>query len=177
MGLAQLQTLSYLDSGGARYLWAYLIIVNYEQRRILTEQDFILFGITLRFELGVLFKTIKRYLMEAWRALSALGVTLKHPRDMGLLSIVKHMKYKRKLIGAPRLDYCSISWDQVIAWTRKVKFKTRIDTIAFAVVSLAFTTIRRVGSFLPRNMKESKEFSWILPRFIRCNESQSTMLI
>ena len=56
MGLTNLQSLSYLDSGGARYLWAYLNIVNYKQRRILTEQDFLLFGITLRSELGVLFK-------------------------------------------------------------------------------------------------------------------------
>lgn len=96
-------------------MWAYLTIVNYKQRRILTEHDFLLFGITLRSELGVLFKTTKRYIMEAWRALSALGIMLKHPRDMGLLSIVKHMKYKRKQIGAPRLDYCSISWGQVLA--------------------------------------------------------------
>ena len=115
MGLANLQSLSYLHSGVARYLWAYLIIVNFKLRRILTDQDFLLFGITLRSELEVLFKTIKRYIMEAWRALSALEIMLKHPRDMGLLSIVKHMKYRRKLIGAPRLDYCSISWEQVIA--------------------------------------------------------------
>ena len=114
MGLANLRSLSYLDSGGARYLWAYLNVVNYNQRSFFTEQDFLLFGITLRSELGVLFKTIKRYIMEAWRALSALGITLKHPRDMGLLSVVKHMKYKRKFIGVPRLDYSSM-WDQVIA--------------------------------------------------------------
>ena len=106
MGLANLQPLSYLDSGGARYLWAYLNVVNYNQRSFLTGHDFLLFGITLRSELGVLLKTIKRYIMEAWRALSALGMMLKHPRDIGLLSIVKHMKYTRKLIGAPRLDYC-----------------------------------------------------------------------
>ena len=114
MGLTNLQSLSYLDSGGGRYLWAYLKIVNFKQRGKFTEQDFLLFGITLRSELGVLFKTLKRYIMEAWRALSALGITLKHPRDMGLLLIVKHMKYKRKQIGAPRLDYCSISCSQVI---------------------------------------------------------------
>ena len=100
-----------------------------------------------------------------------------HPRDIGLLSIVKHMKYKRKQIGAPRLEYCSISWSHIIAWTRKVTFRTRLDTIAFAVISLAFTTIRRIGSFLPRDKKESREFSWILPSFIQCNESRSTMLI
>ena len=55
-------------------MWAYLIIVNYIQQRILTDQDFLLFGITLRSELGVLFKTIKRYIMEAWRAISSLGI-------------------------------------------------------------------------------------------------------
>ena len=55
-------------------MWAYLINVNYKERRILTEQDFLLFGITLRSELGVLFKIIKRYIMEAWRAFSALGI-------------------------------------------------------------------------------------------------------
>ena len=115
MGLTNLQSLSYLDSGGARYLWAYLIIVNYTQQNVLTEQDFLLFGITMRSELGVLFKTIKRYIMEAWRALSSLGIYLKNPQDKGLLSIVKHMKYKRKQIGAPRLDYCSISWSHIIA--------------------------------------------------------------
>ena len=115
MGLTNLQSLSYLDSGGARYLWAYLIIVKYTQQNVLTEQDFLLFGITMRSELGVLFKTIKRYIMEAWRALSSLGIYLKHPRDTGLLSIVKHMKYKRKQIGTPRLDYCSISWSHIIA--------------------------------------------------------------
>ena len=76
MGLTNLQTLSYLDTGGARYLWAYLTIVKYQRRNILTEQDFLLFGITLRSELGALFKTIKRYIMEAWRALSALGIML-----------------------------------------------------------------------------------------------------
>ena len=159
MGLSNLQSLSYLDSGGARYLWAYLIIVKYTQQTVLTDRDFLLFGITMRSEIGVLFKTIRRYIMEAWRALSSLGIYLKHPRDTGLLSVVKHMKYKRKQIGAPRLDYCSISWSHIIAWTKKVTYRTRLDTIAFAVTSLAFTTIRRIGSFLPKDMKESKEFS------------------
>ena len=43
MGLANLQSLSYFDSGGARYLWAYLMIVNFKLRRILTAQDFFTF--------------------------------------------------------------------------------------------------------------------------------------
>ena len=95
---------------------------------------------------------------------------------MGLFSIVKHMKYTRKQL--PRLNYCSVSWGHILGWTRKLTFRLRLDTIAFVVISPAFTTIRTISSFLPRDKRESREFSYIfLPSFIRCNESRSTILI
>ena len=53
----------------------------------------------------------------------------------------------------------------------------RIDRIALAVVTLAFTTIRRISSFLPKNVKVSETFSWILPRFIRESIEGTTMLV
>ena len=79
--------------------------------------------------------------------------------------------------GSPRLDYCSISWEQILSWTEDGIEFTRQDRIAMAVVTLAFTTIRRIGSFLPKNVKESETFSWILPQFMRPSIEGTTLLV
>ena len=50
---------------GAKYLWAYLKLTGYRTGEDITDHDFLIFSITLRKELAVTTKTIKRYLTEA----------------------------------------------------------------------------------------------------------------
>ena len=64
---------------GAQYLWAYLKATNYKPRTKITDEDFKLFGITLRLELTVTDKTIKRYVTEAWKATKAAGIAPSSP--------------------------------------------------------------------------------------------------
>ena len=87
------------------------------------------------------------------------------------------MKHPGATHGSPRLDYCSIPWDQILRWSDDGVGLTHLDIVAMAVVTLAFTTIRRVGSFLPPNAKESDEFSWIIPRYIRRSKRGTTLLV
>ena len=108
-GLDSIRTHRGLNFTGARYLWAYLNLIEYKAYKKVNEADFYLFGVTLRRTLGVIYKTLRRYIMEAWRALSILGIKMRHPRETGLLSAVSNMKYPGNKYGTPRLDYCSIS--------------------------------------------------------------------
>ena len=64
-------------------------------------------------------------------------------------------------------DYCSIKWEDILRWEKNVRPPTILDTIALTIFSLAFTTVRRVGSFLPTNKKESRNFAYILPSYVR----------
>ena len=50
---------------GAKYLYAYLKLTGYRTGEDITEHDFLIFSITLRKELAVTMKTIKRYLTVA----------------------------------------------------------------------------------------------------------------
>ena len=62
------------------------------------------------------------------------------------------MDYPGATHGVPRLDYCSSSiGEQILSWTKYGLDLTRLDRLAMAVVTLAFTTIRRVASFFPKN--------------------------
>ena len=63
-GLSTIYNLPLFDSLGARYLWGYLKLVDYAATETLGANDF-LFAITLRDELDVLNKTMKKYVMEA----------------------------------------------------------------------------------------------------------------
>ena len=73
---------------GAQYLWAYLKATNYKPKTKITDEDFKLFGITLRLELTVTDKTIKRYVTEAWKATKAAGIAPNHPKAAGLFSVL-----------------------------------------------------------------------------------------
>ena len=42
---------------------------------------------------------------------------------------------------------------------------------------MAYTSMRRVGTFLPSRKKDAEDFSWIVPRFIRYFEDTDTLLI
>ena len=64
-GLSTIYNLPQFDSLGARYLWGYLRLVNHTPTENIGGNDFLLFAITLRNELNVLNKTMKRYVMEA----------------------------------------------------------------------------------------------------------------
>ena len=54
---------------------------------------------------------------------------------------------------------------------------TKLDYIAFSIVTLAYTTVRRVGAFLPKTKKETETFPYILPWYILSDSSNSTLLI
>ena len=72
------------ESLGARYLWAYLTKTRYTSGTKISEHDFLLFGVMLRLELDVTKKTLKRYIIEAWKAAHAAGVAPKHPKETSL---------------------------------------------------------------------------------------------
>ena len=56
-------------------------------------------------------------------------------------------------------------------------FPTRLDRIALTISSIAFTTMRRVGTFLPDTRKNAKDFSQIEARYIRYFDDTNTMFI
>ena len=60
-GLASIRTLRVLDFNGARYLWAYLTLLDYKPYMSFKDADFYLFGVTLHGTLGVIYKALKRY--------------------------------------------------------------------------------------------------------------------
>ena len=91
--------------------------------------------------------------------------------------MVKRCKYPGKELGSPKLTYCSIGWNQINMWCTSIRLPTQLDYIALTIVTLAFTTVRRVGSFLPKTQRETETFPYILPRFIVSNQSHTTLLI
>ena len=56
-------------------------------------------------------------------------------------------------------------------------YPSRLDLVALTITAVAFTTLRRVGTFLPASTKLAKNFSWVLPSYIRHHEGSATMLI
>ena len=117
-----------------------------------------MFGITLRLELAITDKTIKRNVTEAWKATKAAGIA-------------------PTLTPKFRADYCSIKWSYIKACKSRMEFPTYLDRVALAIITIAFTTVRRVGSFLPASHKASAEFSWVIPRYIRYYKKAGTMMI
>ena len=79
-------------------------------------------------------------------------------------------------LGHAGRSYCSITWNDILRWEEKLQSPTILELIALPIFSLAFTTVRRVGSFLPANKKQAVDFAWILPRFVRW-ATNDTMLI
>ena len=136
-----------------------------------------MFGITLRLELAITDKTIKRYVTEAWKATKAAGIAPTHPRASGLFSIMYSMGRPEGLTPKFRADYCSIKWSYIKAWKSRIKFPTYLDRVALTIITIAFTTMRRVGTFLPASHKAAAEFSWVIPRYIRYYKKAGTMLI
>ena len=58
-----------------------------------------------------------------------------------------------------------------------MKYPTRLDTVGLTIIALAFTTMRRVGTFLPSSNQIAKIFSWIVPKFIRYHPQSKSMLV
>ena len=42
---------------------------------------------------------------------------------------------------------------------------------------MAFTSLRRVGTFLPSSKREARKFSWIVPKFVQYFQDTDTLLI
>ena len=109
VGLRNLSSLKCYNTTGAQYLWAYLKLIGWNKEQGLSGPDVLLFCTTLRCQLQVLFKTISRYIMEAYRALKCLGFTVENPRNSGSLYVIKTMDYPGKSVLSPKLSFCSIS--------------------------------------------------------------------
>lgn len=80
-------------------------------------------------------------------------------------------------IARCKLDYCSIRWSYVKLWKEELRYPTRLDKVGLAIVTIAYTTMRRVGTFIPGSKRDAKKFSWITPRYIRYFADTKTMLI
>ena len=101
---------------GAKYLWAYLKMTNFIPESHITNKDFLIFAITLRIQLSVTAKTIKRYIIEAHKAILAAGHKPDHPRRSGVLSIVHGLPIPIGGQCRRRLDYCGIKWQHIKLW-------------------------------------------------------------
>ena len=111
-GLSTIYSLPLFYSLGATYLWGYLRLVHYAPSESLGGNDFLLFAITLRNELDVLNKTMKRYVMEAWRVLITLGYSIPNPSRSGCFTTLRHMRKDAPV--KPKRVYCSIPWSAVL---------------------------------------------------------------
>ena len=58
----------------------------------------------------------------------------------------------------PKKVYCSIAWTTILQWRIDMPIMFQQDLIALAIVSLAFTTMRRVGTFIPHTQKDIENF-------------------
>ena len=144
---------------GGKYLQAYLKLTNYKSRESITDHDFLIFAITLRRELPVTTKTLKRYLQEAWQVLQTAGFQATNPRNSGTFSIIHKMGVPEGKITRCKLDYCSIRWSYVKLWKEELRYPTRLDKVGLAIVAIAYTTMRRVGTFIPGSIRAAEEFS------------------
>ena len=107
----------------------------------------------------MLHKTIKRYVGEAYQVLANLGYQILHPKASGCFAILRGIPYPDKGKATPKLSFTSITWDVVLTWSRRMIMPRKIDTIAFTIIALAFTTIGRVGTFIPKSKKAASTFS------------------
>ena len=101
---------------GAKYLWAYLKMTNFKPESHITNKDFLIFAITLRIQLSVTAKTIKRYIIEAHKAILAAGHKPDHPRRSGVLTIVHGLPIPIGGQCRRHLDYCGIKWQHIKLW-------------------------------------------------------------
>ena len=58
-----------------------------------------------------------------------------------------------------RSDYCGVKWGHIKAWKERMKYPTRLDLVGLTIITIAFTTMRRAGTFLPSSKKAAEEFS------------------
>ena len=143
----------------------------------ITHEDFVLFSITLRLKLSVTAKTIKRYITEAYKAIQAAGHNITHPRTCGIFSIIQGLPIPKGRKCRRGLDYCGIQWQHIRLWRKELEYPTQQDMVAITIISIAFTSLRRVGTFLPASLRLEKDFSWIIPKFVRYFDDTETMLI
>ena len=62
-------------------------------------------------------------------------------------------------------------------WRDEFRFPTRLDRVGLTISVMAYTSMRRVGTFLPAKKKDAEKFSWIVPKFIRYFDDTQTLLI
>ena len=115
--------------------------------------------------------------MEAYRILISLGYDIPHPKHSGCIAIIRAISYPSKGNANPKLPSTSIPWSTVLRWRRGMVMPLKKDMIAFAIVALAFTTIRRVGTFVPKSKKEAASFSWIFPKQVKFYPSLMMLLL
>ena len=72
-----------------------------------------LFGIMLRSELEVTKKTLKTYIMDAWKAAHVAGIAPSHPKENATLTLLNYMEYDSKFKPKPKLEYCGIKWEYI----------------------------------------------------------------
>ena len=165
------------NSLGAQYLCRYLLMIKQTPRFTFKNIDFTIFAITLRKALTVLRATLERYLIQAWKALSMAGWKLSHPKLTGCLTLIKGMGVGENITTKPKRAYCSIRWEAILAWKENLPQLSRLDKIALTIVALAFTTIRRLGSFVPSTLKKAQKFPQITPQNIRFRDCNNTLFI
>ena len=144
---------------GAKYLWAYLRMTDFSPGTQITHEDFVIFSITLRLRLPVTAKTLKRYITEAYKAIQAAGHKLIHPRTCGIFSIIQGLPIPKGRKCRRGLDYCGIQWQHIRLWRKEMEYPTQQDMVAITIISIAFTSLWRVGTFLPVSLRLVKDFS------------------
>ena len=112
---------------------------------------------------------MKKYIVHAYQALIEPGSNRLPTWLKPVFKIIKRSVFPStgRPHGQTTRTYCSISQGDILRWDENIKTPTKLDTIALTIFSIAFTTVRRVGSFLPANKKNVAKFAWILPRQMR----------
>ena len=100
---------------GSKYLWAFLKLTRYKARSVISAHDFLIFAITLRSQLSVTKKTLRRYIIEGFKAVTIAGMPIPHPKVSGVFTVVNSMEYTGKSNLRPRLDFCGFRWDHIRA--------------------------------------------------------------
>lgn len=83
-------------------------MTGYTTRKQISDYDFLVFGIVLTNHLQVTKKTLKRYIMEAWKAANLAGVAPTHPKSTSLLSLLGSLEDSNRSKQRLKLDYCGI---------------------------------------------------------------------
>ena len=87
------------------------------------------------------------------------------------------MSYPGKNLPNPKASYCSIPWGTIKLWRSNLSSLLRSDMICLTIVNLAYTSIRRIGSFVPKSKAAATSFAWIVPRYVRFLEEDYTFLV